>query len=699
MAYQPGDNIALELTTLNTNINKLRTDQNPGTVGIATAGYGYGSSAITVTPVSGDLIRAAEWAAYYQSVNQVALHQGVVNPLPATALVGDIAYAFPGLSTFINTLSTGRFNVASGNTTIAAQGAKLTDSRSAPWDGQIEHQYTSTFASWNHMRYFFNTGGQIRQSMTHVGGATAVDTALRVIESQLGTVAIDYNVFYNLTSTYSVVMTATSGSTTGTVSAKLNAAPGLAISIDVKLTLTSPSDGVIADGVTTSLVGERRSSGIFDIASPAYATSLSLTSGGGVIGPITAVSVSGGGNKVCNYNPVSSPSGCYCEWTLSATVTGGSGSFNYYWVPYGPSVGDTNYQIISGNDSTSNTIVVRTITTTTDLPEYFLRCEVTDLAVGGSYGYENVSINGNSVATAPPFTAVNISGGGTKMCTYDPVEAPTGCHNEWTLIATPVGGSGTYTYSWITNNGSYLITAGASTDTVTIISTTNTVGTDLSATTAEVTVTDTILGTVHVGTVEIDSNVQEGSVFNSLALSVSGGTGDKICRWDYDASTYPTSCFVEWTINATPTGGTGPFVYDWTVNTAGYSIVFGSGTTSVVVRSTSGTTDMPALSVSCVATDTGVADSDPKTGSITVGSALRRPGPITAVTTIASGGNTYTCTSSGAPCVVNSTWSLLPVGGSGNVTFNVTEVTDPAGVVTGSIIGSLLQVSSSSTGF
>lgn len=690
MAYQTGDLISTELSTLNTNINKIRTDQNPGTTGVGTAGFGYGATAITVNPVVGDLVRATEWAAYYQSVNQVAVHQGVTNPLPATALVGDIAYAYPGLNTFINTLTTGRFNIASGNATIAAQGDKLFDTRGTEWDGSVEHRYRATFASWNQARYFFNTGGQIRHSMTHVGGSTSVDTALRAIQSQFGTVVIDYNTFYSLTSSFTPIMSASSGTTTGVINARLNAAPGLATYIEIQMVLTSPSDGTAATGTTSSLVGERRSTNIFNVTGPTYSTTVSLTSGGGVIGPITSVNITGGGSQTCQFNTVSEPSGCFCQWTLSVAVSGGSGSFSYNWSSL-----SGNYSIVSGQGTTS--VVVRSLTTTSNLPAGTIRCDVTDtVSSATAFDTEVVDAFSNGTTSTPPFTSVSISGGGTLSCIYNPATEPAGCYNEWTLTANTVGGSGSFTYTW-TGAPNYSIISGQGTSSVLVRSTTNTTATDPGADVVLLSVTDTVLSTIRNTNTGLDSNPQSSGVpISGVSISVTDG-GDKVCRWDYDASTYPTSCSVSWTVSANPINGTGPFTYAWTVNTAGYSIASGAGTSTIVVSSSSGTTDLTTLNVSCTITDT--SDSGTANSSTDVGAALRRPGPITNVIATASGGNTYECTSSGSPCTVTSTWNIVPVGGSGSFSYSVNEVSDPAGIVTGSMVGNVLTVTSSATGF
>lgn len=688
MAYQTGDLISVELSTLNTNINKLRADQNPGTTGVGTAGFGYGATAITVNPVPGDLIRATEWAAYYQSVNQVAQHQGVTNPLPASALVGDIAYAYSGLNTFINTLTTGRFNIASGNATIAAQGAKLTDSRSSSWDGTVEHRYSAAFSSWNQARYFFNTGGQIRHSMSHVGGSTAVDSALRVIESQLGTVVIDYSTFYNLTSSFSPVMTASSGTTTAALNARLNAAPGLATSIEIQLILSSPSDGVTSTGTTSSFVGERKSTGIFNVTGPTYSTITSLSSGGGTIGPITAVSISGGGNQTCQFDTVTEPGGCFCEWTLNVSVTGGSGSFSYNWTSQ-----SSDYFVVTSPTASSVTVI--SDTSNGNLPSGTIRCDVSDNVTGDS-NYDTEVVNANSQGTTgtPPFTSVSISGGGTQTCTYDPVSSPSGCYNEWTLSASTTGGSGSFTYSW-TGAANYSIISGQGTSSVVVRSTTNTTANDPAAANIGVSVTDNVLGTNRTATASVNSNVQQsGTPLTGVTLSPSGG--DQTCRWDYDGSTYPTSCSVSWSVGASPVGGTGPFSYAWSVNTSGYSITSGAGTSSITVSSSSGTTDLTTLNVSCTITDT--SNSATANNSTDVGAALRRPGPITGLNATASGSNTYACTSSGSACTVTSTWGLVPVGGSGSFSYSVNEVSDPAGIVSGSMSGSTLTVTSTSIG-
>lgn len=277
---------------------------------------------------------------------------------------------------------------------------------------------------------------------------------------------------------------------------------------------------------------------------------------------------------------------------------------------------------------------------------------------GATYDSSVLLQSGGNVVQ--PFTGVTITGGGTKSCGYT---SGAGCFVDFILTANTTGGSGYFNYNWaLTDNVNYSIISGQGTNIVIVRSATGTI--NLPQATVSVVVNDTgILQSQSTSTV-IDAD--KVSLMTAVTLSVAGGNTQQ-CAWDYDASTYPTTCFVEFNISATPVGGVPPYTYNWTSNNPNYQVISGQGTNNAVIRTLSGTTNLPSATITCTGTDIN-GSSASGTSVIT---ANRIPGPITNVIITPNGGNTYSCSydSPLTSCTVNSSYTTTVVGGSGNYTF------------------------------
>jgi hypothetical protein len=277
---------------------------------------------------------------------------------------------------------------------------------------------------------------------------------------------------------------------------------------------------------------------------------------------------------------------------------------------------------------------------------------------GASY-ISGISLtDGGNVAA--PFTGVQITGGGVKSCSYS---TGVGCFVDFVLTANTTGGTGNFTYVWtLTDTTNYSILSGQGTSILTIRSATGTA--DLPPTMVSVVVTDLGINEYATAGTQIDAN--KVSAPTGVLLTVTGGNTQE-CLWDYDGSTYPTACFVDFVITATPAGGVAPFTYNWSSNNPNYSILSGQGTNTATIRSVSGTTNLPSAVITCNVTDTNLLVA---TGNTTI-TANRIPGPITDVIVTPNGGNSYSCVYNSplTVCTVNSSYTTVVVGGSGNYTF------------------------------
>lgn len=140
----------------------------------ASSDMGYGVPHISSTVLVGDIITAEDWNNLFDEIYNCALHQGtntgeVQNPV----LVGNIIEAYEddgpsaGLLQLIDDIRDNRlifdptfFNITSG-------GSMLVSERTSNWglaQNPVQHQFRVDFNSFDDMRYFFNSGGQIRMS-------------------------------------------------------------------------------------------------------------------------------------------------------------------------------------------------------------------------------------------------------------------------------------------------------------------------------------------------------------------------------------------------------------------------------------------------------------------------------------------------------------------------------------------------------
>lgn len=539
MAYVSNDIIrTLEISTFNNAINELRGDINSGSVGITPGGLGYGQLNATDTVLVGDLITAQNWTKFLQSVSQVAQHQGTINSLPASVTQGNIINIINNISSTINALSTNRFNIAPANLTTTSNGTRLTSMRNTRWDGEIYHVYNASFSSWNAMRYFFNSGGRIINRPTYSGGSTGADAVWNTFVNNIGSVFLDYNVFYSLTSAFSTISTVSSGSEQIRYRARLNAEPGSATFIQIELRASSPIDGNQLTGTLTNLVDDGRSTGVFVIPAPSYATTTNLSEGGQAELPISNVVISGGGVDSCEFTS----SGCSVTFTLTASVTNGTGNFEYVWT-----LSDQgNYSIVSGQGTP--TLTITSASGTVNLPTATVGVTVNDLGMVPISGSDSTTIKANKVNVYPPFTGFTIGGSATtQTCRwdYDSSTNPSSCSNSWTLTATPSGGSGSFSYSWSINTN---WAAPATTSVYNITSPVSTVSAE--SATVSLTLTDTELSTSHTQTINLISQHQPGPI---TAVYISTDNPNGSC--DYPSASSTCNASASYLINL-PRNGT-----------------------------------------------------------------------------------------------------------------------------------------------
>jgi len=299
MAFTSGQKIlAADYNGLITRLNDINA------VGTGDAGYGASAISSKASPPPYDIttkVQNEDWLAIRDDIFDAGTHQGAVPPLPLESDIedGDIIQAFTLLDSGITTITNNRLNVDAANTTVDA--SVLTDERIADWSNQIKHTFTADFGTDNDARQFFNTGGQIRLTMTAPDDAAAHNWGGLYTTS--GTFIFDHNSYYTLSSTInnSINLTVSSagaaaysiaaGANTWTVAARFiagtstNGARGSTLEISSTSTdvysghPSFPGSPDIVSGTFTSTIGERRSTIIYNSPSPSYATVVSLVDG------------------------------------------------------------------------------------------------------------------------------------------------------------------------------------------------------------------------------------------------------------------------------------------------------------------------------------------------------------------------------------------------------------------------------------
>lgn len=187
-----------------------------------------------------------------------------------------------------------------------------------------------------------------------------------------------------------------------------------------------------------------------------------------------------------------------------------------------------------------------------------------------------------------------------KQVAPDPLTGVTVSPSQqgWSLVsgqyrasfsATPIGGSGSYSYNWTVSNGGVIV-SGQGTPNVTIRNTYND-----KRSVATCTVTDLTLG----GSVSGSGNA--GTNAPTLYADVTPSTRN----WSGSPGSFST------TFSVTATGGTGSYDYSWSAD-GGATIVSGQGTANVTV---SGSSQGAASNVSCTVTSGSQAASDTSTVS------------------------------------------------------------------------------------
>jgi hypothetical protein len=149
--------------------------------GGSTAGYGQTALA-NVT--AGNAVLATSWATLVGNTASAATHQGSSITSVSAPVAGGTITFLSAIPTNLQTIYTNRLNAASqGSTTANAVTTGSTWSQAATWT------HTATFANGDAARYFFNSGGQLKLTMSHPAGS-GINLLFDNLASNVGTVVM-----------------------------------------------------------------------------------------------------------------------------------------------------------------------------------------------------------------------------------------------------------------------------------------------------------------------------------------------------------------------------------------------------------------------------------------------------------------------------------------------------------------------------
>ena len=264
MAYIAGDTILDDEynTFVNNSSSPFGLNHFAGTGALE---YGLGESPVaTVSP--GGTIQASQWNALFTGMDTIAAHTGDTLTARSSVSAGDAIAIKAAVATDLATLAA---SVAAGspNTSALTTSATLqAPASSSTWFGSFTTQVSATFSSADQMRFFFNAGGRIRIDPIRTGnggvsGASGKDGAWDNLYNAVGNFDIRSKTclrsgtgetqdtfasgtgFYDLTTGYTTLLQLSDDTYPYTannikIEAKLNAAPGTAVTITVKTTAT-----------------------------------------------------------------------------------------------------------------------------------------------------------------------------------------------------------------------------------------------------------------------------------------------------------------------------------------------------------------------------------------------------------------------------------------------------------------------------
>jgi hypothetical protein len=275
MAYVAGDNITGDQYNIFVNNSSSPYGYNHF-AGTGSGAYGLGQTHIATVSGGSSTITASQWNTLLTGIDNIANHTNASVTARTQVTAGDTIAIKAAVETDLATLATA---VEGGSTSATALGTNAVGSstNSGTWNSTSTIERSVTFASADKMRHFFNAGGKIRLDPSCITGIngnkdtvfselTATATGNLDIGSKSSTRSGSGETlttnglalgFHDLTTSYQTILKLTSNnagytSNTVTYQAKLDAAPGTAVTITVKMVSSDPADDTTYTSPNTS---------------------------------------------------------------------------------------------------------------------------------------------------------------------------------------------------------------------------------------------------------------------------------------------------------------------------------------------------------------------------------------------------------------------------------------------------------------
>jgi hypothetical protein len=143
---------------------------------------GYGQTALANVTAGQTVASTGQWSTLVANTASAATHQGS----SITAVTAPVA---GGTITYLSAIPTNLTTIYNSRLNAATQGATTpnTVTTAATWSDKATWTQTVTFANGDAARYFFNSGGQLKITMSHPAG-TGINLLLNNLASNVGTV-------------------------------------------------------------------------------------------------------------------------------------------------------------------------------------------------------------------------------------------------------------------------------------------------------------------------------------------------------------------------------------------------------------------------------------------------------------------------------------------------------------------------------
>lgn len=144
---------------------------------------GYGQTAIANVTV-GQIVAASAWASLVTTTSTAATHQSSSITAVSTPVTG-------GTITFLSAIPTNLITIYTNRLNAGSQGSTSTNTitTGSSWSSIATWTHTATFANGDAARYFFNSGGQLKLTMSHPSGS-GINLLFNNLASNVGTVVM-----------------------------------------------------------------------------------------------------------------------------------------------------------------------------------------------------------------------------------------------------------------------------------------------------------------------------------------------------------------------------------------------------------------------------------------------------------------------------------------------------------------------------